>query len=51
MTRAELQRVAFEANMELASSGLVMGTFGNLSAVDRSAGVFAIKPSGVRMSS
>ena len=47
MTRAELQRVAFEANMELASSGLVMGTFGNLSAVDRSAGVFAIKPSGV----
>jgi L-ribulose-5-phosphate 4-epimerase len=33
--------------MELAQSGLVMGTFGNLSAVDRSAGVFAIKPSGV----
>lgn len=33
--------------MELASSGLVMGTFGNLSAVDRAAGIFAIKPSGV----
>src|SRR5512143_656393 len=33
--------------MELASSGLVMGTFGNLSAVDRSAGLFVIKPSGV----
>ena len=47
MTRAELQRVAFEANMELASSGLVMGTFGNLSAVDRASRVFAIKPSGV----
>lgn len=47
MTRAELQRVAFEANMELASSGLVMGTFGNLSAIDRASGVFAIKPSGV----
>src|SRR5688572_5960253 len=47
MTRAELQRVAFEANIELASSGLVMGTFGNLSAADRDSGVFAIKPSGV----
>ena len=35
------------ANLELADSGLVMGTFGNLSAVDRAAGVFAIKPSGV----
>lgn len=47
MTRKELQRIAFDANMELASSGLVMGTFGNLSAIDRAAGVFAIKPSGV----
>jgi L-ribulose-5-phosphate 4-epimerase len=35
------------ANQELAASGLVMGTFGNLSAVDRAAGVMAIKPSGV----
>ena len=35
------------ANAELASTGLVMGTFGNLSACDRAAGVFAIKPSGV----
>ncbi len=33
--------------MELAQSGLVMGTFGNLSAADRAAGVLAIKPSGV----
>ena len=47
MTRIELQRITFDANMELASSGLVMGTFGNLSAVDRAAGVLAIKPSGV----
>src|SRR5688572_13768251 len=47
MTQAELRRTVFDANMELASSGLVMGTFGNLSAVDRAAGVFAIKPSGV----
>jgi L-ribulose-5-phosphate 4-epimerase len=42
-----LQRVVLDANLELAASGLVMGTFGNLSAVDRAAGVFAIKPSGV----
>jgi L-ribulose-5-phosphate 4-epimerase len=42
-----LRQAAYDANMEIASSGLVMGTFGNVSAVDRSAGVFAIKPSGV----
>ena len=47
MTHDALRKTAYDANMELASSGLVMGTFGNLSAVDRSAGVFAIKPSGV----
>jgi L-ribulose-5-phosphate 4-epimerase len=47
MSYDALRRIAFDANMELASSGLVMGTFGNLSAVDRNAGVFAIKPSGV----
>ena len=47
MTHAALRRMAYDANMELASSGLVMGTFGNLSAADREAGVFAIKPSGV----
>jgi L-ribulose-5-phosphate 4-epimerase len=35
------------ANLELASTGLVIGTFGNLSIADRDAGVFAIKPSGV----
>ena len=47
MTHDALKQMTFDANMELASSGLVMGTFGNLSAVDRGAGVFAIKPSGV----
>ena len=47
MTHEALRRTVYTANMELASSGLVMGTFGNLSAVDRTAGVFAIKPSGV----
>ena len=44
---ADLQEIVHRANAELAASGLVMGTFGNLSAVDRAAGVFAIKPSGV----
>jgi L-ribulose-5-phosphate 4-epimerase len=47
MTHEALRREVYEANIALASSGLVMGTFGNLSAVDRRAGVFAIKPSGV----
>ncbi len=42
-----LRERACRANLELASTGLVMGTFGNLSIVDRDAGVFAIKPSGV----
>jgi L-ribulose-5-phosphate 4-epimerase len=42
-----LRDTVFRANVELASSGLVMGTFGNLSAIDRAAGVVAIKPSGV----
>jgi L-ribulose-5-phosphate 4-epimerase len=47
MTHERLRQIARDANRELAGTGLVMGTFGNLSAVDRSAGVFAIKPSGV----
>ena len=47
MSYDSLRRIAYDANMELASSGLVMGTFGNLSAADPGAGLFAIKPSGV----
>lgn len=42
-----LRERAYRANLELAASGLVMGTFGNLSIVDRGAGVMVIKPSGV----
>ena len=38
---------AYEANMQLPQLGLVLFTFGNVSAADRSEGVFAIKPSGV----
>ena len=42
-----IQQAAFEANMQLPKLGLVLFTFGNVSAVDRNLGVFAIKPSGV----
>jgi L-ribulose-5-phosphate 4-epimerase len=42
-----LRDAVYRANMELAASGLVMGTFGNVSGADRSSGVFVIKPSGV----
>ena len=38
---------SWEANMELAKSGLVIHTFGNVSSLDADKGVFAIKPSGV----
>ncbi|MBO9675630.1 MAG: L-ribulose-5-phosphate 4-epimerase [Sphingobacteriaceae bacterium] len=38
---------AYLANMQLPKLGLVLFTFGNVSAVDRAKGVFAIKPSGV----
>jgi L-ribulose-5-phosphate 4-epimerase len=47
MTHAALREAACRANLALASSGLVMGTFGNLSVASRADGVFAIKPSGV----
>ncbi|HOU84373.1 MAG TPA: L-ribulose-5-phosphate 4-epimerase [Spirochaetota bacterium] len=43
----ELKEQAWLCNMELPKRGLVIYTFGNVSAADRSAGVFAIKPSGV----
>lgn len=39
--------MAYQANMQLPVLGLVIFTFGNVSAADRSRGVFAIKPSGV----
>lgn len=42
-----IREEAYEANMQLPALGLVLFTFGNVSAVDRKAGVFAIKPSGV----
>jgi len=42
-----IQEEAYHANMELPKLDLVIFTFGNVSAVDRALGVFAIKPSGV----
>lgn len=42
-----LKEACYEANMQLPQLGLVLFTFGNASVVDRAAGVFAIKPSGV----
>ena len=46
-TYQHIKEEAYAANMQLPKLGLVLFTFGNVSAVDRSAGVFAIKPSGV----
>jgi L-ribulose-5-phosphate 4-epimerase len=43
----EIKQKAYEANMQLPKLGLVLFTFGNVSAVDRKLAVFAIKPSGV----
>ena len=43
----ELKREAYEANLALPAQGLINLTFGNASAIDRAAGIFAIKPSGV----
>jgi L-ribulose-5-phosphate 4-epimerase len=42
-----IQQAAYDANMQLPKLGLVLYTFGNVSAADGALGVFAIKPSGV----
>src|SRR4051794_39646879 len=47
MLASDLRETVHRANRQLAGTGLVIGTFGNVSAIDRKAGVFAIKPSGV----
>ncbi|MEP7251133.1 MAG: L-ribulose-5-phosphate 4-epimerase [Ginsengibacter sp.] len=43
----DLKEEAYHANMQLPKLGLVLFTFGNVSAANRTSGVFAIKPSGV----
>lgn len=42
-----LKESVCQANLRLVSEGLVVGTWGNVSGVDRQAGVMVIKPSGV----
>ncbi len=44
---AKLKQEAWEANMEIPKRNLALYTWGNVSAIDRAASVFAIKPSGV----
>ena len=44
---ARLREDVLGANLALAETGLVRGTFGNVSGVDRAAGLFVIKASGV----
>ncbi len=43
----ELKKRVFDANIELWKSGLVVGTWGNVSEIDRKQNIVAIKPSGV----
>ena len=43
----ELREAVCHANLALVESGLAVGTFGNVSGVDRKAGVVVIKPSGM----
>lgn len=47
IAHSELRERVLDANRGIVEAGLVTLTFGNASAVDRSAGVMAIKPSGV----
>ena len=44
---ASLKEEAWRANLEIPRQGLALYTWGNVSALDPDAGVFAIKPSGV----
>ena len=43
----ELKLEVYKANMKLPEHHLITFTWGNVSGIDREAGIFAIKPSGV----
>ncbi len=43
----DLRETVYRANLALVESGLAVQTFGNVSGVDRKAGIMVIKPSGV----
>ena len=47
MTRKELKEVVWQTNLDLVKHGLVIFTWGNVSAIDRNEGIVAIKPSGI----
>jgi L-ribulose-5-phosphate 4-epimerase len=47
MDVANLKKIVFDANLELVKHGLVIFTWGNVSAIDREKGIVVIKPSGV----
>jgi L-ribulose-5-phosphate 4-epimerase len=44
---ASLKEQVFKANLMLVEHGLVIFTWGNVSAIDRESGLVVIKPSGV----
>ena len=44
----QLRKAVCKANKELSERNLVIFSWGNISGIDRSAGVVAIKPSGVK---
>ena len=50
MLLKELREQVLEANLQLVREGLVKLTWGNVSGIDRDAGLFVIKPSGVAYS-
>ena len=43
----ELKKKVLQANLDLVKNGLVLFTWGNVSAIDRASGLVVIKPSGV----
>ena len=43
----ELKRRVYEQNVALVKHGLIVLTWGNVSAIDRETGLVVIKPSGV----
>jgi L-ribulose-5-phosphate 4-epimerase len=47
MNKKELKEIVWQANLDLVKHGLVIFTWGNVSAIDRKKGIIAIKPSGI----
>lgn len=50
MDLVTLKKEVFEANLELVNRGMVIYTWGNVSAIDRENGLVAIKPRGIEYS-